>query len=186
MNNAEQKYGLNWNPIVEYVDAVRRGFLFEKLGVPDLRDDSVKRLYDEDSTVLAVDYDLEEGSPENSEYLRFLLIADQANGQNEDIASAHSLEDCVEQAVEDAGEEYTDREDWSDQFERLISRVPEDEAYPFYPCSVQDHCAYIATELAVAHVTPVHLFRDMWYWYRAGHWPCGWEGDWPDGRLVVF
>jgi hypothetical protein len=52
--------------------------------------------------------------------------------------------------------------------------------------SILDHCGDIAGELVVAHLTEVHLLRDMWYWYRQGHWPCGWEGDWPEGRLVVF
>ena len=23
-------------------------------------------------------------------------------------------------------------------------------------------------------------------WYRRGHWPCGWEGNYPDGRLIVY
>jgi hypothetical protein len=23
-------------------------------------------------------------------------------------------------------------------------------------------------------------------WYRAGHWPCGYQGTWPEGVLVVY
>jgi len=23
-------------------------------------------------------------------------------------------------------------------------------------------------------------------WYRKGHWPCGWEGAYPQGRLTVY
>jgi hypothetical protein len=30
------------------------------------------------------------------------------------------------------------------------------------------------------------LFEDIFDAYRAGYWPCGWEGEYPSGRLVVF
>jgi hypothetical protein len=33
---------------------------------------------------------------------------------------------------------------------------------------------------------PPGLFTQMWDVYRQGGWPCGWEGSYPDGRLVVF
>jgi hypothetical protein len=29
-------------------------------------------------------------------------------------------------------------------------------------------------------------FREQLSWFHAGHFPCGWEGDWPDGRMRVF
>jgi hypothetical protein len=30
------------------------------------------------------------------------------------------------------------------------------------------------------------LFDKVWEAYRAGGWPCGWIGDYPEGRLVVY
>lgn len=30
------------------------------------------------------------------------------------------------------------------------------------------------------------VFGRMMAWYRRGHWPCGWSGDFPDGTLIVF
>jgi len=30
------------------------------------------------------------------------------------------------------------------------------------------------------------LFDRMWSAYRQGGWPCGWEGAYPDGRLIVY
>lgn len=29
-------------------------------------------------------------------------------------------------------------------------------------------------------------FRDQLTWFYDGHFPCGWEGDWPNGRMRVF
>lgn len=26
----------------------------------------------------------------------------------------------------------------------------------------------------------------QWTWYTAGHWPCAWFGDYPEGRLMVY
>lgn len=30
------------------------------------------------------------------------------------------------------------------------------------------------------------LFDRVWDAYRRGGWPCGWEGDYPQGRLIVY
>ena len=29
-------------------------------------------------------------------------------------------------------------------------------------------------------------FRQMLEWFHAGHFPCGWAGDWPAGRMRVY
>lgn len=29
-------------------------------------------------------------------------------------------------------------------------------------------------------------FREQLSWFHAGHFPCGWDGDWPSGRMRVF
>lgn len=30
------------------------------------------------------------------------------------------------------------------------------------------------------------FFLELLMVYEAGHFPCGWHGDWPDGKLVVY
>lgn len=30
------------------------------------------------------------------------------------------------------------------------------------------------------------FFTDIARWYLAGHFPCGWKGDYPEGQLIVF
>jgi hypothetical protein len=29
-------------------------------------------------------------------------------------------------------------------------------------------------------------FREQLQWFYAGHFPCGWDGEWPSGRMRVF
>ena len=29
-------------------------------------------------------------------------------------------------------------------------------------------------------------FREQFEWFRAGRFPCGWDGQWPGGRMRVF
>jgi hypothetical protein len=52
---------------------------------------------------------------------------------------------------------------------------------------VEDICADlgILAEARLLGVT-LPLFEEIFAAYRAGGWPCGWEGAYPGGRLVVF
>ena len=29
-------------------------------------------------------------------------------------------------------------------------------------------------------------FREQLTWFHAGHFPCGWDGDWTNGRMRIF
>lgn len=29
-------------------------------------------------------------------------------------------------------------------------------------------------------------FREQLAWFHAGHFPCGWDGDWPNGRMRIY
>jgi hypothetical protein len=33
---------------------------------------------------------------------------------------------------------------------------------------------------------PAHFFLELLWVYEAGHYPCGWIGDWPSGKLIVL
>lgn len=28
--------------------------------------------------------------------------------------------------------------------------------------------------------------QEQWQWFSQGHWPCGWTGDFPDGKFIVY
>jgi hypothetical protein len=70
-----------------------------------------------------------------------------------------------------------------------------------YPGYYGDTCSYAhelveepdrliwgaAREIMLADIDPhLNFFQSMMPWLRAGHWPCGWEGHWPEGRLVLW
>jgi hypothetical protein len=35
-------------------------------------------------------------------------------------------------------------------------------------------------------VYPPGFFASNAYWYIKGHFPCGWEGEFPKGTLVIY
>jgi hypothetical protein len=42
-------------------------------------------------------------------------------------------------------------------------------------------------ECLVDDVSPrVTFFRDLLPWFEQGYWPCGWEGEYPGGKLVLL
>ena len=50
------------------------------------------------------------------------------------------------------------------------------------------HACY---EIQYRHLYTVYWHNELAEWYFRGHFPCGWEGDWPEGamrkgRLMVF
>ncbi|MFO1488056.1 MAG: hypothetical protein U1F65_06230 [Verrucomicrobiota bacterium] len=44
----------------------------------------------------------------------------------------------------------------------------------------------MALEHEFAEVVPVSFFDAMGACYLHGHFPCGWEGNWPEGQLMVY
>lgn len=44
----------------------------------------------------------------------------------------------------------------------------------------------IMMELEYADIVPPRFFAERAKWYLAGHFPCGWEGEFPEGRLIVY
>lgn len=41
-------------------------------------------------------------------------------------------------------------------------------------------------ELEYSDLIPPKYFKARLEWYSIGHFPCGWEGDFPEGSLVVY
>ena len=45
---------------------------------------------------------------------------------------------------------------------------------------------HLAIECEFADVIPAGFFTALSYYYYVGHFPCGWEGEYPKGRLIVY
>ena len=52
--------------------------------------------------------------------------------------------------------------------------------------TVQWDILHLCMEAEYADVYPPGFFASQAYWYICGHFPCGWEGDFPNGRLIIF
>ncbi len=66
---------------------------------------------------------------------------------------------------------------------------------PFDPLGREDErvSAYIHSwaellfcEILRSHRIDCTYFREQLQWFHAGHFPCGWEGEWPVGKIRVF
>ncbi len=45
---------------------------------------------------------------------------------------------------------------------------------------------HLAMEAEFADVYPPGFFASQAYWYASGHFPCGWRGKFPQGKLVIY
>jgi hypothetical protein len=45
---------------------------------------------------------------------------------------------------------------------------------------------HVAMESEYSDVYPPGFFASQAYWYVKGHFPCGWNGQFPDGKLVIY
>jgi len=44
----------------------------------------------------------------------------------------------------------------------------------------------VCMESEFADVYPPGFFASNAYWYIKGHFPCGWEGEFPKGTLIIY
>ncbi|MFM0084730.1 hypothetical protein P0D72_38575, partial [Paraburkholderia sediminicola] len=52
--------------------------------------------------------------------------------------------------------------------------------------AVQWDVLHLGMEAEYADVLPPGFYAAQAYWYMKGHFPCGWDGDFPSGRPIVF
>ena len=45
---------------------------------------------------------------------------------------------------------------------------------------------HLLMECEFADVHPPGFYASQAYWYANGHFPCGWSGEFPQGRLIIF
>jgi hypothetical protein len=52
--------------------------------------------------------------------------------------------------------------------------------------TVQWDILHVCMEAEFADVYPPGFYASQAYWYVRGRFPCGWEGEFPKGRLIIF
>lgn len=71
--------------------------------------------------------------------------------------------------------------------ERKIAAVVRVNSLPqVFGDTVQWDMLHVCMEAEYAEVFPPGFYASQAYWYLKGHFPCGWDGDFPNGKLVVF
>jgi hypothetical protein len=52
--------------------------------------------------------------------------------------------------------------------------------------TVQWDILHVCMEAEYADVYPPGFYASQAYWYVKGHFPCGWQGEFPKGKLIVY
>jgi hypothetical protein len=49
-----------------------------------------------------------------------------------------------------------------------------------------EYVSMLMIEIIASPDAECTYFREQLPWFHSGHFPCGWEGDWPNGRMRVY
>jgi hypothetical protein len=68
-----------------------------------------------------------------------------------------------------------------------LMEIPELKNLPkIFSHTVEWDMIHLLMESEFADVFPPGFFASQAYWYVKGHFPCGWKGNFPEGRLIIF
>jgi hypothetical protein len=69
---------------------------------------------------------------------------------------------------------------------KIVAVVRENNLPEVFDIRVNHDIIGLCMEVEYADVCPPGFFTSIGYWYLNGHFPCGWWGMFPGGRLVVY
>jgi len=64
------------------------------------------------------------------------------------------------------------------------SSLPDEQALVFE--YLYEFVSMLLAEIILSDELSSTYFRDQLAWFHAGRFPCGWDGDWPLGRMRVY
>ena len=71
--------------------------------------------------------------------------------------------------------------------QRKIEPVVKRHALPkVFEDTVQWDILGVCIESEFSDVYPPGFFASNAYWYTKGHFPCGWQGEFPEGTLIIY
>lgn len=71
--------------------------------------------------------------------------------------------------------------------EKKIEQVVRANGLPIsFVHAVQWDILHLCMESEYADVFPPGFYASQAYWYSNGHFPCGWRGDFPNGKICVY
>lgn len=57
---------------------------------------------------------------------------------------------------------------------------------PIFRETVEWDIVHVCMEAEFADVYPPGFFASQAYWYVEGRFPCGWSGEFPEGKLIIY
>ena len=110
--------------------------------------------------------------------------------------NANGVLDVSCKRVDEVFERFPEREGWwqkahedVEPYIALYSWIPDELTQELQDLLFENMNEYVSMLLAEIIASPeaeCTYFRDQLPWFRAGHFPCGWEDDWPSGRMRVY
>ncbi len=70
--------------------------------------------------------------------------------------------------------------------EKVESVVKEHDLPKVFVDTVDWDILHLCMEAEYADIYPPGFYASQAYWYLNGHFPCGWEGEFPEGKLVIY
>jgi hypothetical protein len=69
---------------------------------------------------------------------------------------------------------------------KIEAVVKQHELPKVFEDTVQWDILGVCMEAEFADVYPPGFYASQGYWYIKGHFPCGWQGEFPNGKLIVY
>lgn len=70
--------------------------------------------------------------------------------------------------------------------EHTEALITENRLPPHFRAAVEWDVLFCCMEAEYADVYPPGFYSSQAYWYVKGHFPCGWRGAFPAGKLVIY
>ena len=111
-----------------------------------------------------------------------------ARGSGPYAGVASRIDPLVEQAPErkawwqrarEEAKRYTVLRGWAPQ---TLAREQRDLIFEY----LYEFVSMLLAETIASPEAECTYFREQLVWFHAGHFPCGWDGEWPNGRMRVF
>lgn len=83
------------------------------------------------------------------------------------------------QKARDDAKRYTVLRGWAPQ---TLAREQRDLIFEY----LYEFVSMLLAEIIAAPEAECTYFREQLPWFHAGYFPCGWDGDWPEGRMRVY
>ena len=167
-SDVNEEYGPNSHVVVSALEALDETPWLEHVGGPlDESRVSVVRSWDDALTIFNKDR-------------RYNIngLLEEACSRVDDVFERFPERDVWWQQAREEAKRYTllggipkarPREDRDRMFEHLYEFV-----------------SMLLAEIIASPEAECTYFREQLAWFHAGRFPCGWEGDWPSGRMRVY